>query len=310
MSRVVSVVTGSSNSGRACLAKLGASPSSVGSSLSLRACFRSEERAAEFRRDEPCAASADVRVGVDAADPASLRAALEGSHTAVIVTPLDHARGFGQDAEMSIAMVRAALDAGAQRLVHVGSWTTKAPAAMPGLAGRFLATERFLAEEVGDAAQWAVLRGGYFAGNLVPLFGAALREGGDSVLRFPPVRCAPVDARDIGEAAAALCAADDEAFGAAHHGKFIECCGPHMLGFGEVAEALGAALGRELTHEPMAVEAWCEGKPPPMQELLRYMHAEQEAAVPFEQDGAFARLLGREPTSVAQWASEHARAFQ
>ena len=310
MSRVVAILTGSSNSGRSCFSKLLRSSATASGGLSLRPCFRSEERAAGFRVAEAVDAGADIRVGVDAADPASLRGALEGAHTAVLVTPLDHARGFGQDAAYSIAMVEAALHADVKRIVHVGSWTTKAPAEMPGLSARFAPTEAFLREEVCDRVEWAVLRGGYFLGNLVPLFGAAVRGGGG--VAFPKVRVAPVDARDIGVAAAALCELPAAEFSAQYQGRFIECSGPEMLGFETVAAELSTALGREVPFQELDVEAWAEGKPPPLQELLRFMVLEQEAAVPFEgAEGTFARLLdGCRPTSLRQWVKEHAAAFQ
>ena len=55
-------------------------------------------------------ASLECVAGVDAMVPGSLWAGLEGADTAVLVTPLDMARGMGTDAECSINMIKAAID--------------------------------------------------------------------------------------------------------------------------------------------------------------------------------------------------------
>ena len=86
-----------------------------------------------------------------------------------------------------------------------------------------------------------------------------------------------------------------------------------MLGFGEAIASLGAALGKPaLRHQSIDVEEWCaSGAPPPLQELLRYMVAEQAAAVPFVQRdvAAMESLLGRPLTTLPQWAAEHQQLF-
>ena len=83
----------------------------------------------------------------------------------------------------------------------------KEPERLQGLASRFKPTEELLAEVAAAAKpglEWCVLRGGYFMNNLALMFGAALK-GGAPAIAFPRVTCAPVDTRDIGDAAAALC---------------------------------------------------------------------------------------------------------
>ena len=219
-------------------------------------------------------------LGIDASNTEMLRRELSGSTAAVLVTPLDHARGFALDADLSMNMVRAAVDVGVKRIVHIGSWTTREPARLPGLSQRFLPTEELL-RSLPDSVEWTVLRGGYFNNNLAAMFGQSVADGAET-LKFPSVAMPSVDTRDIGEAAAALCllpegeaAKEHDAGGrsimmpatgfAAFKSRFVECSGPQILKFGWVADKIAEGIGKPLRHEPMDVEQWCEGKPPPMQ---------------------------------------------
>jgi uncharacterized protein YbjT (DUF2867 family) len=186
----------------------------------------------------------------------------------------------------------------------------KEPERLQGLASRFKPTEELLAEVAAAAKpglEWCVLRGGYFMNNLALMFGAALK-GGAPAIAFPRVTCAPVDTRDIGDAAAALCLLPSEDFAKSYQGAALECSGPEELDFSRVALELGKATGRQVGYSEMGVEAWCEGKPPALQELLRYMVAEGRGAVPFAPD-ALTTLLGRPPRSLAEWAADHKAAF-
>ena len=165
----VAVVTGNSVSGRACVQRLLLAQQET----TVRACCRSEEKLQETMATLPTVAGDPSRLegmaGVDADDASSLSAAFEGSEAAVIVTPLDYGRGFAQDADFSINMIRAAMRENVKRVIHVGSWTTAYPELLPGLAARFVPTEEFLqgSPEVPPDLEWTVLRGGYFLNNLV-----------------------------------------------------------------------------------------------------------------------------------------------
>ena len=318
--RRVGVLTASSTSGKACIQRLLLAEKE----MEVRACFRSQAKKVEcippllqncgWSTTTAAASPLEVKVGVDAEDISSLDRAMEGCNTAVIVTPLDYGRGFGQDAELSINMVRSAIRQGVERVIHVGSWTTVAPDALPGLSQRFLPTEEFLrnSKDVPSDLEWCVLRGGYFFNNLAHMFGENLR-GGATSLAFPAVKIPPVDVRDIGEIAAELCLLDsgDNSF-APFQRRFLQCSGPSILSFTSIVRGIGDALGRgRLHHKTIDVEAWCEGKPPPLQELLRYMVEKQETAVPFDSRDIedMETLLGRPLRGVAEWAHDHKALF-
>ena len=137
--RLISVFTASSNTGRACVRELLERHSGT---TAVRAVFRSEEKAAPLRADalgnHP---GLEIVSGFDAFDVANLGAAFEGADAAVVVTPHEPARGFGDDAALTEAMMTAAAKAGVRQIVSVGSWTVNAPRGVPALAARFLTPE-------------------------------------------------------------------------------------------------------------------------------------------------------------------------
>jgi uncharacterized protein YbjT (DUF2867 family) len=343
---VVAVIPGSSASGRACLRKLlERAPDSSGGATTttvVRACFRSQFRADGVHRKlmgeggsttaTSAATAADSAapprvwyesfVGVDARDVDSLKRALEGAHRALLVTPLDHNLGLQNDAANSINMIRAARDVGVRRIVHVGSWTVNAPRRLPLLSSRFLPTEAYLRDEIGTALEWTVLRGGYFMDNFarVPHVTSIMER--DELLSVPDCKIPPVDVRDIGEAAANLLGMDD----ATYHGttaddgrsrsydqSFVECCGPDNLSHSQIAERLGAGLGRTIRYgvessPSSSPEGWSVGNPI-VDELYRYMADGTGDNVPYDPE-PFARLLGRSPTPLEEWAASHRRLFE
>ena len=304
----VAVIPASSMTGAFCARELLSGGTTTGGPALLRLAFRSEEAASAYHHFAHKRSNVEIVATADAGVQGSLLSVLEGMDTAVLVTPHDHARGFGKDADMSVAMVKAAVDAGCKRIVHVGSWTVKAPSALPSLASRFVPTEEYLrSSAVPRDVEWTVLRGGYFMNNIGAMFHPSLSSGG-ATIKFPSVKVAMIDARDIGMAAAALCRLRPGAEFAAYDRACLECSGPEMLTFGDVAAKLSAATGRSIAFEEDGVEVWCSGKPPAMQELLRFMAAQQGGAVPFA-PGALEPLLGRPPRSFDDFAWDHALGY-
>jgi len=121
----VAIITASAVSGRACAARLAMLGPASEDRLRIRLVYRGNQDRADATL--PPALRGDARVervvGVDAADMFALRDSLADVDTAVLVTPHDAARGFGNDARLSANMVRAAAGAGVRRIIHVGSWT-------------------------------------------------------------------------------------------------------------------------------------------------------------------------------------------
>lgn len=115
---VLAVMTGSSNSGRSCVEEL--VTRYAAQFAKVKVGFRSEEKAAELRSAPYFSASKiDVVVGVDADKQEALLDLFAGVDCALVVTPLDHSRGYGRDAELSNQMILAAHAAGVK---HGKGW--------------------------------------------------------------------------------------------------------------------------------------------------------------------------------------------
>jgi uncharacterized protein YbjT (DUF2867 family) len=334
----VGVLTGSSASGLACIKKL-LSSSSSSDTIIVRGCFRTADRAQQVQESLMLPSENnnsnnntgtttvlyESHVGVDAEDLDSLRSAFQDCDRVFAVTPLDHAAGFGQDATKSKNMMQAAMDCGVKRVVHVGSWTTNHPKSLPLLSPRFVPTETFLKDVVGDQLEWTVLRGGYFMSNLLQAHGESIRSKG-SMLPTPDVKIPMVDVRDIGEAAAALLLmssceddGDDSSFSSRYHKQFIECCGPELLSHDEMAAAISsataaaAATGKPpITWSPFPgdVDAWCNVvKNPIAAELFRHMVAHGgDKGIPSD-SSMFAAILGRTPRTLKDYVTDHREQF-
>lgn len=187
----VGVMTASSNSGAQCVRELAGK-------CSVRAIFRSEEKAAPFR-----ALPIEIVTGVDAWN---LGDVFEGCDSTVIVTPHED---FAKDAELACNMIRAARG----HIIFVGSWTVRCPETL--IAKRFLAPEALLKEQ----DKWTSLRSGYFCGNYA--------------MPHPDLTIPPLDPRDLGRVAAAI-ALDPTP----HHAKYYDISGPEQLTTQDVMDKL------------------------------------------------------------------------
>jgi len=277
------------------------------SGLIVRGCFRSQERADTTQSRLSDLTAYESHVGIDANNIDSLKTALEGVDRALLVTPLDYSAGLQNDAANSINMIKAAKAVGVQRIVQVGSWTVNAPAQLPILSARFKPTEEHL-ELIGDQMEWTVLRGGYFMSNFSHVHLTRIKEEHE-LLAVPDCKIPAVDVRDIGEAAAALLGGDfDDNY--IYHKAHIECCGPDLLSHADIARELSAGLGRTITYPYSPdLEEWCETvENPIMLELYKYMAEKASPGLPFE-PGKFGEVLGREPTTLRQWAEDHKDVF-
>jgi uncharacterized protein YbjT (DUF2867 family) len=278
--------------------------------LTVRGCFRSQEKADAFELPPLLSdkVSFESKTGVDATDIESLKIALKDCDRAVLVTPLDYSAGMQNDADNSINMIRAAKEMGVSRIVHIGSWTVNAPERLPILSSRFKPTEDYLLDEIGDAMEWTVLRGGYFMANF--LHHAASIKEMNELMPCPDVSLPPIDTRDIGEAAAALVGGDHDGNGGySFHKEFIECCGPQVLSHGQIAAELSKGLGRTIAYPaPLDLDAFCEGNNPIIVELFRYMTDKEATGIPSDPT-KLTKVLGRPPSTLRQWAKDHKAAF-
>ncbi|KAJ8598644.1 hypothetical protein CTAYLR_003093 [Chrysophaeum taylorii] len=243
----VAVMTASSNSGAQCVESL------VAAGAPTRAIFRSEEKAAACRAKYGDAVQ--VVSGVNAVTlDATLVSAFEGATFAVIVTP--H-YDFAKDAELTCNMIKAASQAGVSHVVFVGSWTVAQPDCT--IAKRFVPSETLLQTL---PIKWTSLRSGYFSGNYAALF------QGPQVF-FPDVAVPPVDPKDIGRVAAAICLNPEN-----HDKQFYQISGPEQLTTSQIVEKVSKATGRTFEYHAVPVAALKPPAPPLfLIELLQYIDA-------------------------------------
>ena len=134
-------------------------------------------------------------------------------------------------------------------------------------------------------------------------------------LMFPPV-----DPRDVGHAAGAIandCVAElgsgggggGSGGGQQHHGKCYEISGPEMLSVGDMAEIFAKALDRPVTHTPVSVDDYTAKLPPPLTQLIQFMHEAGESAIPFSPHGV-GDLTGVEAMRLEDWVREHKERFE
>jgi uncharacterized protein YbjT (DUF2867 family) len=167
--------------------------------------------------------------------PGSMRAALEGTDTLLLVS--------GEEAvdrlEQHRTAVAAAADAGVRRVVYT-SFLGAAPDATFTLARHHYHTERAI-----EAAGMSLiaLRNSLYQ-DVLPYF------GGDGVIRGPAGegRFAPVTRADIADVAVA-CLLDDE-----HDDRVYDLTGPALLTMADVAATLGRVLGQDVRYEGETLE--------------------------------------------------------
>ena len=270
-SRTVSIVTGNSNSGSACIAELFAK---YPFELNVRGVFRTEEKAAPFREKY---VNLEVVTGVDARDPASLVKAFQGAESALIVHPLDSsAPELGNDAQLSVNMINAAAESGVKYIVYVGSFTSVPPFDDTIIASRFKPSEALLKLHDERGIMFTVLRGGVFMENFEHSF-KTIKEG--SSFAAGDFQAALVYTKDIGKCAAHCLATG----GDKHDGKVYNMNGSELLGPQEMAQRVSRVLGRDVKATALGLQA-LKVLPPPVAELYERLIKAGKDGVPQKND--------------------------
>ena len=233
----------------------------------------------------------------DFEDPASLAAALDGAGRAYLVTPSSEQAEAQQKRFADLAAA-----AGVRHLVVLSQL-----AAAEDSPVRFLRYHAVVERHVRDLGiGYTFLRPNLFFQGLLALAKPIAAEG----RFFAPIGDAPVsavDVRDIADVAAAVLTQ------AGHEGATYTLTGPAAVTHAEMATALGAALGREITFTDVPPEAFAEslhGVLPPWQVeglLEDYAHYRRgEAAMV---STAVAEVTGHPAMDFAQFARDYAPAF-
>lgn len=295
---VVAVVTASSTSGAACVAAL--REQHAGKVL-VRAIFRTEAKAAALRKQCVDGDGVQIVTSVDASEPTTLVAALEGVDAAFIVTPYSHEHDIADDAALTANMINAAAECGVRHVVLCSSWTVAAADRVKLIASRFVPSEALLRRlEKEKGMTWTTLRGGSFFENFIEFY-SSLRSS--DILAFPDLTFPPMDPRDIGRVAATILAA----VGAGHAGRAYDISGGEMLSTKDMAQTFSKVLGREISFSPVPVTTYVSSLPPFLAEALEYMAEKGSSAIPISSDVEL--VTGRPPVTLAEWLEENRSSF-
>lgn len=242
--------------------------------------------------------AARVKVVVaDFDDAESITAALAGAGRAYLVTPSSE-----KAAQQQIRFAEAAVKTGVQHVVVLSQFGAELDSPVRFL--RYHAEVERRIRELGIG--YTFLRPNLFFQGLLgfaPTIAASSRF-------FAPIgeaRVSAVDVRDIaGVAAAALTEPG-------HDGKIYTITGPAAITHAEIAAALSAALGREITFVDASPQMFADGMRGFMpawqlqglvEDYAAYSRGEASEVYPTVAD-----VTGRQPLSVEQFARDYAAAF-
>ncbi|PAZ11556.1 NAD(P)-dependent oxidoreductase [Streptomyces sp. SA15] len=250
-------------------------------------------------RRAPLAGPGIEAVGGDFDDPGSLREALTGVRSALLVTANPLAPGQDEN------FVTAARTAGVRHVVKLSAQAVADPGAVD-LITRWQRDNEELLRASG--LPWTFLRPRAFMSNTLS-WARSVRE--EDVVRalHGTARNATVDPRDIADVAARVLADPGE-----HVGRAYALTGPGALGAVHQTEILGELLARplqfvELT-EDQALSGLLARYPEPLAHALVESAARGRDGAKAHVDPTVREVLGRPARTYRDWAGDHLSAFR
>lgn len=258
----------------------------------FRAVVRNEAKAAELK-----AAGVELVIG-DVADPETVRQALKGVATALLVLP----NGRNQVA-MEKQFTDLAKAAGLRHLVKMSSMEAVAHAKTPIPQGHWAVEEYIRA----SGLAWTMIKPNFFMQNLLTSAGSIKAQRRFS-LPMGHGTTGMADIRDI----AAVCV--EVLTGKGHAGRSYEITGPEILTFYDVADRFSDVLGAKIEYAPMPMDQFRER----MKNVLEPWHLNAVCELFREIDeigldhttDTFRKLMGREPIALRQFIRDNIALFR
>ena len=258
-----------------------------------RAMVRTEEQAIGLAARGVEAAVADLE------RPETLPGALDGVDRAFLMS-----RDDPRQPEMEGALIEAAARAGVERVVKLSA-SGAAPDSPVALMRRHAQAERTLE---GSGLGYTILRPQLYMQNFLR-FGPSVAGEGKFAAPMGDHRFSLVDVRDVARVAAAVLIEE------AHAGAAYVVSGPEALSYGDAAEAIGAAIGREVAYEPAEPQAFRDALV--AERGLPRWRADELAFIASAYGGGAGELVtdvvrrvgGVEPSTFAGFVREHADHF-
>jgi len=242
--------------------------------------------------------SGAVHVRADLTDPASLRPALAGAAAMFL-----HDGGHGGDGLDPDAIRELIGRSGIGRVVLLSSQGVATRPESASHGGVMAAIEEAVR---GSGADWTILRPTGFASNTYAWV-ESIRAHRTVHAPFGDVGIPVVDPADIAGVAAAALRTDH------HAGRTYELTGPAIVTPREQTEAIARALGEplqfvELTREQAYARMTAHLPAPVVETTLDAIGSPNAAELRLSPD--IERVLGRAPTSYAEWARRNVAAFR
>ena len=258
-----------------------------------RAMVRTEERATGL------AARGVDAVVADFERPESLPEALDGVDRVFLMS-----RDGPKQPMMEGALIEAATRAGVERIVKLSA-SGAGPDNPVALMRRHAQAERTLED---SGLEYTVLRPQLYMQNFLR-FGPSIAAEGRFTAPMGERRFALVDVRDVARVAAAALIEET------HTGATYIVSGPEALSYGEAAETIGAAIGKEVAYEAAEPQAFREnllaerGLPRWRADDLAFI-----ASAYGEGEGELVtdvvhRVGGSKPRTFAEFVKDHANHF-
>jgi uncharacterized protein YbjT (DUF2867 family) len=233
-------------------------------------------------------------VTVDMRDPESLTRKMKGAATvALVISDVIDMESLGLNA------IAAARSAGVRRLLWFSSFGAK-----PENQARFSRRHPVIDEAVRTSGiPYTILRPNFFMQDFAAFYGDTIRSTGTIFLPLGDARVSHVDLRDLADAALASLTNDQ------HLGKTYDLSGPEALHTSEVAEQIGAAIGRTIQYQPIPVAAMeaslrDAGMDPWFAQGLSELYGWiRDSGLGSEVTDAAKRLLGRKAIPFRQFAA-------
>jgi|HubBroStandDraft_5_1064220.scaffolds.fasta_scaffold42432_2 uncharacterized protein YbjT (DUF2867 family) len=254
----------------------------------VRALVRNEEGARAAQE-----LGADETAIGDLEDPASLSAAAAGTEAVFHINP-----AFApNEAELGLAMVKAAQDAGVNKFVFSGV-IHPSLSKLPNHAAK-LPVEQAISE---SGMIFTILQPTLFMQTLEICWAEVIGEGKLSLPYSKQMRVCYVDYRDVAEAAAIALTSDKLDYGT------YELCAPGMINRIELALLMTKILGTAVEAVEPTFDEWADqAQMPagPQRDGLKQMYADfDEGGLPGGNSIVLEAVLGREPRTLDQFVEE------
>lgn len=156
---------------------------------------------------------------------------------------------------------------------------------------------------------WTILRPSFFMQNLSTTHRASICHHGEVYVPAGHGRTNFIDVADIGEASAIVLTTPG------HDRKAYELTGPEALTYSEVAASLSAACDRTITYpapsaKQFATRMASEGYDSAFISVMKSIYAIAKFGMAGGTTDELEKLLGRRPTTLAEWARRNAHFFE